>query len=167
MRELTKWQKSVKVKAVCAFSHEDRLLVIKHVESDTGHTTFKLPGGNVELGETTYDCVVREVREELGAEIRDVDRLGVIEYVFQASGQARHQIVFVYQAAFVDPSFYAVNSPRVREGKKELTASWKPFREFSDAKLRLRPEGLLTLLMTGSNDRSGRLQRNIWRRERA
>jgi len=159
----------VKVKAVCSFGHADRLLVIENVERDTGHTTCKLPGGTVELGETTYDCIVREIREELDAEIRNVDRLGVIEYVFQTNGQLRHQIVFVYQATFDDPSFYAAGSLRVREGKKELTASWKPFGEFGDGKTLLRPQGLLNLLGDGFKitAEGGPLQHKIWRRERA
>jgi ADP-ribose pyrophosphatase YjhB (NUDIX family) len=161
--------KVVKVKAVCAFGHRERLLVIESVERDTGQTTFKLPGGTVELGETTYDCVVREIREELGAEIRNVDRLGVIEHVFQTNGQLRHQIVFVYQATFEDPLFYAAASPRVREGKKELTASWKPVRVFIDGTAQLRPQGLLTLLGDRFNIEGGGgpLPLKIWRREQA
>jgi ADP-ribose pyrophosphatase YjhB (NUDIX family) len=167
--EAGKVGKGAKVKAVCAFRHADRLLVIENVERDTGQTTCKLPGGTVELGETTYDCVVREIREELDAEIRNVDRLGVIEAVFQTNGQLRHQIVFVYQATFDDPSFYAGGSLRIREGKKELTASWKPFGEFCDGKTLLRPQGLLNLLGEGSKitGEGGALQLKIWRRERA
>ncbi len=168
MGEAGRVGKGVKVKAVCAFGHADRLLVIEHVERDTGQTSYKLPGGTVELGETTYDCVVREIFEELGAEIRNVDRLGVIENVFLTNGQLRHQIVFVYQAAFDDPSFYAARFLRVREGKKEFTASWKPVGEFCDGKALLRPQGLLNLLDDGFKMESngGPLQHKIWRRER-
>jgi len=166
--EASKVGKGAKVKAVCAFRHADRLLVIENVERDTGQPTCKLPGGTVELGETTYNCVVREIREELGAEIRNVDRLGVIEYVFQTNGQLRHQIVFVYQATFDDPCYYAAGSLRVHEGKKELTASWKPVGEFCDGKTLLRPQGLLNLLGDGVNitGEGGPLQHKIWRRER-
>ena len=169
MGEAARGGKNLKVKAVCVFGRADRLLVIEQVERDTGQTTCKLPGGTVELGETTYDCIVREIREELGAEIRNVDRLGVIEHVFQTNGELRHQIVFVYQATFDDPFFYATGSPRVREGKKELTASWRPVREFSDGKALLRPRGLLTLLGDGLNieGAGGPLPLKIWKRERA
>jgi ADP-ribose pyrophosphatase YjhB (NUDIX family) len=161
--------KGVKVKAVCVFGQADRILVIESVDRDTGQTTCKLPGGTVELGETTYDCIVREIREELGAEIRNVERLGVIEHVFQTNGQLRHQIVFVYQATFDDPSFYAAGSPRVTEGKKELTASWKPVREFTNGTALLRPLGLLNLLRDEFKIEGGDgpLQLKIWRRERA
>jgi ADP-ribose pyrophosphatase YjhB (NUDIX family) len=161
--------KNPKVKAVCIFGRADRLLVIELSERDTGQTTCKLPGGTVELGETTYDCIVREIREELSAEIRNVDRLGVIEYVFQTNGELRHQIVFVYRATFDDPRFYATGSLRVREGKKELTASWKPVRDFSDGNALLRPRGLLTLLGDGLNSEGegGPLPLKIWKRERA
>ncbi|QYN40046.1 NUDIX domain-containing protein [Pseudonocardia sp. DSM 110487] len=37
---------------------------------------WELPGGRVERGETEVDAVVRELREELGAEVRVTGRLG-------------------------------------------------------------------------------------------
>ena len=164
--EKIKIGRGVKVKAICVFGHGDQLLVIEQVERDTGQTAWKMPGGNVELGETTYECAVREVREELGAEIRDVDRLGVIENIFQANGQQRHQIVFVYRATFTDPSFYGADSLRVVEGKREYIASWKPMSELYEARAVLRPQGLLDLLGDKLEPEAGPQQNTFWRHTR-
>jgi mutator protein MutT len=36
-----------------------------------------LPGGTMEIGETISDCVVREVREETGLDVRPVQLIGI------------------------------------------------------------------------------------------
>ena len=161
--ETIKIGKGVKVKAICVFRHGDRLLVIEQVERGTGQTILKMPGGNVELGETTYACAVREVREELGAEIHDVDRIGVIENIFRAGGELRHQIVFVYRATFDDPSVYNAKSLPVVEGKKQYIALWRLVSELYQARAVLRPQGLLDLLSDTRDPDRGSLRNRLWR----
>ena len=43
-------------------------------------------GGGIEFGERGADAIVREIREELGAEIEDVRRLGTLENLFTGGG---------------------------------------------------------------------------------
>lgn len=56
----------------------------------------RLIGGGIELGETHHEAVVREVREELGAEVRDLVLLGSVESIFHIDGDLGHEIDFVY-----------------------------------------------------------------------
>lgn len=44
--------------------HGDRILLVKHVNHQTGRVYWWLPGGGMEDGESPEEAVVREVREE-------------------------------------------------------------------------------------------------------
>ncbi|MDQ3691246.1 MAG: NUDIX hydrolase [Chloroflexota bacterium] len=54
----------------------DRLLLVQ----PTYKSTWELPGGVVEAGESPADCVAREVREELGVDL-PVGRLLVVDWL--------------------------------------------------------------------------------------
>lgn len=63
----------------------------------------RLIGGSVELGETHREAIVREVDEELGAEIRNLTYLAAVENIFRMNGTLGHEIVFLY-TGLLDPS---------------------------------------------------------------
>ena len=73
----------------------DRVLLIQR-----GGTTlpgkWSIPGGLVELGETTREAVRREIAEECGLEIELVDVCGVLDRVMRdAEGRVRYHWVLV------------------------------------------------------------------------
>ena len=73
----------------------DKVLLVKR-----GGTTlpgkWSIPGGMVELGETTRQAVIREVAEECGLEIELVDVCGVLDrVVHDADGRVRYHWVLV------------------------------------------------------------------------
>lgn len=57
----------------------DHKILLMHAEVDD---MYMLPGGGLEMGETTIDCVVRECREEAGLIIKPIeeDAIRVREY---------------------------------------------------------------------------------------
>ena len=74
---------------------DDRVLLIQR-----GGTTlpgkWSIPGGLVELGETTREAVCREIREECGLEIDLVDVCGVLDRVVRdPDGRVRYHWVLV------------------------------------------------------------------------
>ncbi len=63
--------------AVCAIltRGDELLLVQRAVDPCRGH--WSLPGGFVELGETTEEALIREMREETALEVRGLRLIGV------------------------------------------------------------------------------------------
>lgn len=47
-------------------------------ESYMGHRFTKFPGGGLEYGEGTIDCLKREMREETGCEVEVIDPVGIV-----------------------------------------------------------------------------------------
>jgi ADP-ribose pyrophosphatase YjhB (NUDIX family) len=103
-------------------------------------------GGAIEFGEHGRDCIIREIREEMGAEIRDLTYLGTMENIFVYDGKPGHEIVLVYQGSFADSQIYRAESIRCRNNGEKFIAGWKPASGFRERKELLYPEGLIDLL---------------------
>ena len=59
--------------------HEQKLLIAQRMKD--GYWEF--PGGKIDPGETPAECVIREIKEELGIEIRIERALGVLEGAYR------------------------------------------------------------------------------------
>ena len=57
---------------------------------------WEFPGGKQEEGETLEECLVREIREELGIEIETVERLTSVEHAFSHFSITLHAIAARY-----------------------------------------------------------------------
>ncbi len=122
----------------------DSLLVFEGRDEVKDETYYRPLGGGVEFGESSKDALKREFGEELGAEIEVGERLGVLENVFTWRGTAGHEIAFLYEAVFVDPSFYERDEMKIID--EPATACWVDLAGFRDGSKILYPEGLMGLL---------------------
>ena len=61
--------------AVCVkgiIKKQNYVLIVKRSMADEfGHGEWEFPGGRVEISETPVDALVREIREEIGVEIKE------------------------------------------------------------------------------------------------
>jgi 8-oxo-dGTP pyrophosphatase MutT (NUDIX family) len=132
--------------ALCLFQTGQRMLVAEYTES-SGEIFYRPLGGAIRFGELGQDCIAREIREELGAEIADITYLGTLENVFVYEGDLGHEIVLVYQARFTEPSLYELDSLLCRDDGGEFPAVWKSLEELQDGPEPLYPPGILDLAM--------------------
>ncbi len=132
--------------AICVFRDDDRIFVAQCYDPSTEETFYRPLGGAIEFGERGRECIIREVREETRAEIKDLTCVGTIENIFTFDGKPGHEIVLVYEGSFVDPHLYDVESVSCRDDDGEFVALWKSIEEFKMGKAILYPEGLLDLL---------------------
>ncbi len=136
----------IRVIAICVFRVDNRILVFEAFDSAENRPFYRPLGGGVEPGETSREAIEREILEELGQEIENVQLLGVLEEVFMNEGKPGHEVIFVYDGAFVDESLYTRASLTVQEDNGEvLTALWKDLSSF-DNYHRLVPKELRSLL---------------------
>jgi nucleoside triphosphatase len=70
------------------FNQEDKVLLLK---SDKWRNKYVIPGGHIELGETMEDALRREVKEETGLDIYDIEFVSLQESIFdEAFHEERH-----------------------------------------------------------------------------
>ncbi len=75
----------------------DRGRVLVADEFIKGQRITKFPGGGLEFGEGLKDCLIREIREEIGVEALDVEHFYTTDFFQQSAFHAEPmQVVAVY-----------------------------------------------------------------------
>ena len=132
---------------ICIFRNDESILVAEGYDSVKEDYYYRPIGGGIEYGEKSAEALIREVREEIEADIFNLKYLGTVENIFTFSGEVGHEIVQVYDAALIDTFFY---TEELFEGKEDDGKIFKikriPIRKFQNGELRLVPEGLLDLI---------------------
>ena len=142
---------TIRVMAVCVFRDGDRLLVSEGFDSIKQRRYARPLGGGVEHGETTQAAIAREIREELGQEVRDLRLLGVLENIFIYEGKPGHEIVFVYDGQFVNCALYDQAEILMIEPGSNTRAIWRSIDRFGP-ECELVPAGLRELLDQPDDD---------------
>ena len=132
--------------AVALIRRGNDVLVFEVPDPIKGVVGWRPPGGTIEFGERGSDAVVREIREELGAQVVETTYLGTVENIFTYLGVTGHELVRVYSARFADPRLYERDGFECVEANGvQFTCTWKPIGDFR-AGAPLYPDGLLELI---------------------
>lgn len=83
-----------------------------------GHGTWSIPGGHLEFGESWEACAIREVKEEVGIEIKNVRFLAATNDIFTAEG--KHYVSIWMEAE------WASGEPVSMEPDKVVGIAWRP-----------------------------------------
>jgi 8-oxo-dGTP diphosphatase len=97
----------------------------------------KFPGGGLEFGEGTLQCVVREFQEELGLDVEVIEHIYTTDFFQLSAFDDRKQIISIYY--LVKPlsplSFHVSDKPfdfAIPEDKTDVEAArWINWEEFS------------------------------------
>lgn len=81
--------------------HEHHVLL----QGEPAGAIWTLPGGGVKLGESSYEALEREMREELQASIHVERLLWVIEQFFSSGGTRHHEIGFYFLIRLLDAAW--------------------------------------------------------------
>ncbi len=133
--------------ALAILRYDGHLLVFEGYDPIKQQTFYRLVGGGIEFGEYGHETIVREVREELGAEIKDVRYAGALENIFTFAGEKGHEIALLYEADFVDRRY--CESPELEAHEDDgsaLKVLWRPISFFVEGCAPLYPDGILKWL---------------------
>ncbi len=129
----------IRPNALCIFSYKDKTLACCGFDRQTGEKFYRLLGGGIEIGETSSNTIKREIKEELGFEICDTQKLIIIENIFQYNGEQGHEITFLYKGNFVNKDVYAQNTLQILD-KENCYVEWIPISDVKDKKIILYPK---------------------------
>lgn len=138
----------IRVKALALIRRGAQILVHEVYEKDASQRLigYRTLGGHVEFGERAADTLVREIKEELNADVRILGLAGMSENIFIWGGKPGHEVIFVYEAEFVDQSFYERDTMlAVNDQGGNFNVLWIDPRHTPN-NLPLFPDGLLDML---------------------
>lgn len=93
----------------------DQVLMVHNREN----STWSLPGGKVEKGETLKQAAIREVKEETGVTVEVADIVSVNEAFFEDRGH--HALFFTFKAKIMH------GNPTVQDEDEIVRVEWMDF----------------------------------------
>jgi 8-oxo-dGTP diphosphatase len=125
---------------------ESDSILITH-ETIKGFNMTKFPGGGLEFGEGTMDCLIREFKEELNLDITVKDHFYTTD-IFQASAfNPSDQIISIYY--LVERN--SLNSIELTEEEIVRSISWKNINSLESERLSFPIDRLVLELLKKEN----------------
>ena len=141
------WRNRIRPIAIVVFRRADgSILAAPGYDSVKQQRFYRPLGGEIDFGELAEQAARREIREEVGAEIEGLKLLQVAENIFTFLGARGHELVWCFEASFVDSKYYEGEVVQCREGDAAFDAHWVPLGVFERGEAPLYPDGLLEAL---------------------
>lgn len=113
---------------------DNKVLLSDEVRGEFSFTKF--PGGGLEFGEGTIDCIHREFREETGAEVLSVEHLYTTDFFQRSAFNQNDQIISIYYLVEVaDPELIEVTSRPFDFSEGNLVFRWKDVNDMTGDEL--------------------------------
>lgn len=111
-------------------NEKGQFLLLRALDKVKNEIFYRPLGGGIEFQETGREAVEREFLEELGLKIIVGDQVNIFENIFTYEGYKGHEIVFLFEARFMDQSVYNKNELDIVESEKIIgKAVWRSLKE--------------------------------------
>ncbi|MEM9776965.1 MAG: NUDIX domain-containing protein [Chloroflexota bacterium] len=134
--------------ARCIFRRNNQVMLVHVYDPDYHDGAFLVPtGGGIDFGEHSKVAAIREAMEETGQEVTNLQLLGVIENIFTVNNGDHHELVFVYEADFVDQKIYDLEEiPVVESNGMKFAARWYDLAWLKEEHMPVYPTSILDIL---------------------
>ncbi len=139
-------EKSIRPTAIALMIWENKILVLEYIDKITQQHYYRPLGGGIKFGEYGRQTIKREIKEEIGAKIYDVQYLFALENIFVCDGKPDHQIILVFDAKLEDTSLYGKILEAIEDNGEKFPAFWKSLHEIEQEGKPLYPDGLPEIL---------------------
>lgn len=134
--------------ALCVFRKGGSILVKEEVDPLTLKPFYRPLGGEVAFGEYSWEAIRREIKSEIGEDIKNLSFIGPTENIYDHKDGKNHELIFLFEGEFINRAVYKQEEiPFTRQNGHPLKAVWKPMDAFVSKQATLYPEGLLEFLM--------------------
>ncbi|GJU89981.1 NUDIX hydrolase 1 [Tanacetum coccineum] len=106
-------------------SKDNKVLFGRRRKLSIGAYTYALPGGHLEFGESFEECAAREVKEETGLDIKNIELLTATNNLLSDSV---HLVIIYMRAHLSDPN----QSPQNIEPEKCEGWEWYDLKNFPE-----------------------------------
>ncbi len=137
----------IRVITICVIRKGDSVLVFEGYDHVKKQIFYRPLGGGIKFGERSLDAIQRELREEIGARLVNLQYRATLENIFTVYGKPGHELIVIYEGEFADSSLYDKELILGEEDNGDpIKAMWMPLADFRAGKYPLYPTGLLKLL---------------------
>lgn len=120
--------------------NRDRILLCK--EKIREKDVVKFPGGGLEYGEGTIDCLKREFREELAVDIENIRHFYTTDFFVESAFRSDQQVISIYYLLDADPE-------KIAPPDDEIEFFWKDISSLSENDVTLIIDKKVVRMLTG------------------
>lgn len=138
--------KPFNVRVYALLEHQGKILIIN--EPFQNQLILKFPGGGLEFGEGTRDCLIREFKEELNLEVEIGEHLYTQDFFQENIFVPSEQILLIYYKATTTEE--ALSKLEILDSDiKELI--WEPIQNLNPEKMTLAADKIVINLYKNKN----------------
>ncbi len=125
----------IRVLSLALITYQGKFLACAGSDKVTNKKHLRLLGGGVDFGEKSIFALRREIKEELGLEIKKPKLLGIEENVFKFNGLPGHEIVYLYEVNFRSEKAYREQGYDILDSNQGHRAEWFSKKDLNNRKL--------------------------------